>query len=197
MFDMFLLDNNDLEFKFLYSFARIKSCEKWTKVRLAFAKTKDGVYKSDASVSAVAQGRPHNNKRAKAARDSTTTVERLQSLIEQCITDATSHSTKREEKSEARWLVLMMKQDIKVNLLMTNIAAKKRNINLAFLMGADMATMDPQVKAWYLAERNLILNLMTGPAAATTTTTPTQSTASATTMPTASCPTPTGEELAI
>ena len=165
MFDMFRQDNNDLEFKFLHVFTRIESCEKWTECRLALTKTKDDVYNPDAPVSAAAEGRPDGNKKAQAARDSAPAAERLQSAIEMCIADAKSHAAMREEQSEARWSALMKKQDAKLDLLRTNVAAKKRNTDLAFLMGADTATMDPQVKTWYLAERDLILNQMPAPAA--------------------------------
>ena len=99
------------------------------------------------------------------ARDSTPTAERVQSSIDQCITDDKSHAVIREEKSEARWSALMKKQDAKLDLLRTNIAVKKRNNDLAFLMGADMAAMDPLVRAWFMAERAIILNQMPAQAA--------------------------------
>ncbi|KAE8817975.1 putative methionyl-tRNA synthetase [Hordeum vulgare] len=79
----------------------------------------------------------------------------------------------------------MTKQEAKFDLLRTNVVAKKHNTDLVFLKGGgDTATMDPQVKAWYLAEQNPILNLMPG-------TTATVSTPSATTSPTPTVATPT------
>ncbi|KAE8800523.1 putative methionyl-tRNA synthetase [Hordeum vulgare] len=147
MFDMFRQDNNDLEFKFLHVFARITSCKKWTEVRLALAKTNDNVYNPDVSVSGAAKEHHDDNKRAKAARDPTPTSERLQSSIEHCIADARSQYTKREEKSKVRWSALMTKHDVKLGLLRTNVAVKNSNTGLTFLMGADMAMLNLQVKA--------------------------------------------------
>ncbi|XP_044975983.1 uncharacterized protein LOC123443598 [Hordeum vulgare subsp. vulgare] len=188
MFEMFRRDSNtDADFKFLHVFTRIESCEKWAEARLALAKAKDDVHNPDAPISWAAKGWPDGNKKAKKARDSAPAFERLQALIEECIADTKSHSAMREEKSEARWSALMTKQGAKLDLLRTNVAAKKRNTNLAFLMGGgDTATMDPQVKAWYLAEQNLILNLMPGLAATAstpiTTTLPTPTVAAPTTI---------------
>ncbi|KAE8803244.1 putative methionyl-tRNA synthetase [Hordeum vulgare] len=114
--------------------------------RLALAKAKDDVYNPDAPALVAAEGHPYVNKRAKAARGTIPAVERLQSSIELCIADAKSNAAKREEKSKARWLVLMNKKGAKLDLLRTNFAVKKRNTNLAFLMGADVPTMDEHVK---------------------------------------------------
>ncbi|XP_037441623.1 uncharacterized protein LOC119309812 [Triticum dicoccoides] len=81
----------------------------------------------------------------------------------------------------------MTKQDVKLDLLWTNVGTKKRNTVLTFLMGADMSTMDEQIKAWYLAEHSLILNQMPS----TTTLTPGPSDEATPTLSTEATPTPT------
>ena len=64
---------------------------------------------------------------------------------------------------------------VKLGLLRTNVVAKKRNTNLAFLMGgADMLqSNDEAVKTWHLAECGLILNQLPSTAPPTPTQTPT------------------------
>ena len=79
----------------------------------------------------------------------------------------------------------MKNNAIKLDLLRTNVAAKKRNTDMAFLMGrADMLqSNDEKLKAWYLVQRGLILNELptatpTTPTTPTTTRTPSPNDAS-------------------
>ncbi|CAM0881035.1 unnamed protein product [Alopecurus aequalis] len=167
MFDMYRRDNNYAEFKFLHVFTRIESCEKWKEVHLALAKTKDGVYNPDAPTDPASASRPEGNKKAKAAKAKAPAAERVQAAIEQCIADAKDQAiakqqmnAEREEMINARWAALMKKSDIKIELLETNIASKKRVTDLAFLQAGDPATMTPQVAAWYKAECGKVLNQM-------------------------------------
>nr|XP_020192195.1 uncharacterized protein LOC109778056 [Aegilops tauschii subsp. strangulata] len=196
MFAMYREDSNtDQDFKYLHVFSQIEKCKKWAVVRRTLAKAKE-TYKPDAPTPGAVDGRLDDKKRAKSAKDAAPATARLQESIEHCVVDAKTRATQREEKIEARWSALMTNNTDKLDLLRTNVPTKKRNTDLAFLMGwgADMATMDEQVKAWYLAERGLILNQMTLTAAPTPTRTPTPlpspSNASATPSTEAS-PTPT------
>ncbi|KAE8788714.1 methionyl-trna synthetase [Hordeum vulgare] len=104
--------------------------------RLALAKAKNGVYNLDVPASAAAKGRLGGTKRVRTARDATPAVEWLQSSIEHCIADAKSNAAKREEKSEARSSALMIKQDVKLNLLRTNIAPKREEHRLGIPDGS-------------------------------------------------------------
>ncbi|KAE8797368.1 putative methionyl-tRNA synthetase [Hordeum vulgare] len=115
MFGMYRQDNSDQEFKFLHVFSKIESCEKWRKVRHALAKAKDA-YNLDTPAPTVEEGRPDGTRRARAASDAAPAVELLQSSIKQCIAHAKNRAAKREDKSDARWSVFMMKKD-KVELV--------------------------------------------------------------------------------
>ncbi|KAE8768846.1 methionyl-trna synthetase [Hordeum vulgare] len=113
----------------------IESCEKWRKVRLALDEVKE-TYNPNAPAPSAAEGRPDGTKKVRVARDVSSAAEQLQASIEQCIADVKSMTARREEKSNARWSTLMI-----------NVAAKKRNIGLEFLMGADTSTINEKVKA--------------------------------------------------
>ena len=68
---------------------------------------------------------------------------RVHESIEKCLTNAKNRAALREEKTEARWSALMTNSAVKLDLLRTNVAAKKTNTDLAFLMGgADMLRSD-------------------------------------------------------
>lgn len=161
MFAMFRQDSTpEQDFKYLHVFSRIDKCEKWTDVRRTLAKARE-TYQPDAPAPGAAAGRPDGNKKAKSARDAAPNAERLQASIEQCITDAKNHAVEREAKSDARWSAIFSTGQIKLDLLRTNVAAKKRNTDLAFLMAVDataVSAMDGPIKEWYMRERGLILD---------------------------------------
>ncbi|XP_020147238.1 uncharacterized protein [Aegilops tauschii subsp. strangulata] len=166
MFAMFRDDNSDTDFKYLHVFKRIDKCEKWAAVRRTLAKAKE-TYKPDAPTAGAADGCPDDNKGAKKAKYGETAAARVQEAVEHCIADAETRAAEREEKTEARWAVLMTNSAIKLDLLRANTAAKlkaqdakKRNNDFTFLMGgADMLQSgDEKLKAWFLAERGPILN---------------------------------------
>ena len=161
MFAMYRGDNQDADFKHLHVYKRIDKCEKWAEVRRALDKAKE-TYKPDATTPGASEGRPDDHKLAKKGKSVDAATARVQESIEHCLADAQARAVLREEKTEARWTSLMKNSAIKLDLLRTNVAAKKRNTDMAFLMGgADMLqSNDEQLRAWYMAERGLILNQM-------------------------------------
>ncbi|KAE8787589.1 putative methionyl-tRNA synthetase [Hordeum vulgare] len=163
------LDDTEAEEEGRKSWRRWNQNQRRKDVLLTLAKAKE-TYNLYAPTPAAVEGRPDGTKRAKKARDTAPAAEWMQSLIEKCIADTKNIIGKREKKSDAWWSALMMKQDVKLDLLRTNFIAKKRNTDLAFLMATDTSVIDEQVKAWYLIEGGLILNQMTAPTATTTTT---------------------------
>jgi hypothetical protein len=57
-------------------------------------------------------------------------------------------------------------------LLKTTSAAKKRNTDLAFLIGGNDAAMDEEMRPWYDAHRQVILRPPSSSSPSTTTSTP-------------------------
>ncbi|CAM0958615.1 unnamed protein product [Alopecurus aequalis] len=155
------------DFKFLHVFVVIEGCEKWAEVRRTLGKGKE--YVPDAVAAGASEGRPlMGHKKAKAARDGAPAAAKLQASIEACIADAQTQAGKREAIATQRWAELMANSQVKIDLLRTGTAAKKRNNDLAFLTGGDPAAMTPEVRARFLAQCDLILSDIS-PAAAPTT----------------------------
>jgi hypothetical protein len=69
MFKMYREDNEDVKFKSIHVFKRIKKCNKWAVVRASLGKGKDVPFDPTVPLPAVGQGRPEmGNKKAKQAR---------------------------------------------------------------------------------------------------------------------------------
>ena len=184
MFVMYRDDNGGQEFKYLHVFKRIDKCEKWADIRRTLAKAKE-TYKPDAPTPGASEGRTDGNKGAKKGKHADAATTRVQESIQHCLADAQVRAALCEEKTEARWSALTWTSAVKLDLFRTNITAKKRNTDLAFLLGgADMLqSTDEAVKAWYLAERGLIMNQLPSTMPPTPTTPPP--------TPTTTPPTPT------
>ena len=174
MFALYRQSNSDAEFKYLHVYKCIDKCKKWAEVRRTLDKAKE-TYKPDVPTPGASEGRPDGNKVAKKGKYADAATARVHESIEHCLADAQDRAVLREEKTEARWSALMSSSAVKLDLLRTNVAAKKRNTDLAFLLGgADMLqSTDEAVKAWYLAERGLILNQLPSTRPPTPTPTPT------------------------
>ena len=125
MLAMFHDDNSDVEFKYLHVFKRIDKCEKWAAVRRTLAKAKE-TYKPDAPTAGAADGRPDGNKGAKKAKHAESAAARVQESIEHCLADAKTRAAQREEKTEARWAVLMTNSAVKLDLLRANAVANSK-----------------------------------------------------------------------
>jgi hypothetical protein len=164
MFKMYHADNEDIEFKFIHVFKRIEKCDKWKLVRAALGKGKDFIVDPSASLSATRQGHPElGNKKGKQAREDASAMERLQSSIEKCIAGVAMNYAAREEKEaareekfDARWDKMFEKQEVKIGLLKTNVAAIKRKEDLA-LLTTDTSSMCTEVKVWHKAQCDMIL----------------------------------------
>jgi hypothetical protein len=157
-FDMYGDDSDGQQFKFLNVFARIEGSEKWAEVRRTLFKNKDEPYNPDTPAAAASVGRPElGQKKLKELKKSGNPGDRLQVSFERCWADARAHNAGRDTKYDARWKEMLSNQGTRIALLQTTSAAKKRNTDLAFLIGGNDAAMDEETRAWYDAHRQAIL----------------------------------------
>jgi uncharacterized protein YaaQ len=68
-----------------------------------------------------------------------------------------AHAAGRDNKCNARWKEMLANQGVRITLLKATSAAKKRNTNLAFLIGGNDAAMDEETRALYDAHHQDIL----------------------------------------
>jgi hypothetical protein len=103
----------------------------------------------------------------------------MHTMLEKCLTDAATLSATRDAQFADRWSAVMAKQDVKIGLVKTKVAAKKRTQDMAFLM-TGTAEMPPAIKAWFDSQCAIILQEMS--AATETATTETAATATPTSV---------------
>jgi uncharacterized protein YaaQ len=81
----------------------------------------------------------------------------LQASFDKCWADARAHAAGRDDKYDVRWKEMLTNQDFRITLLKATSVAKKRNTNLALLIGGNDDKMDKETRAWYDAHRQDIL----------------------------------------
>jgi hypothetical protein len=149
-FDMYGNDTDGQQFKYLNVFARIEGCEKWAEVRRNLSKNKDEQYNPDAPAASASTVRPEpDQKKLKELKKSGHPADRLQASFDKCWADARAHNTGRDTKYDARWKEMLANQGVRIVLLKTTSAVKKRNTDLAFLIGDNDTAMDEETRAWY------------------------------------------------
>jgi hypothetical protein len=157
-FDMYSDDTDGQTFKYLNVFARIEGCEKWAEVRCNLSKNKDEQYNPDAPAAAASTGRPElGQKKLKELKKAGHPADRLQESFDKCWADVKAQAAGRDTKYDVRWKEMLANQGAQIALLKITSAAKKRNTDLAFLIGGNDAAMDDETRAWYDAHRQAIL----------------------------------------
>jgi hypothetical protein len=153
------MDDTGMQFKFLNVYARIEKCEKWAETRKTLSKSKTEQYNPDAPAAGSADGRPElGQKKLKDLKKMGHPAERMQASFDKCWADARTHAAGRDDKFDGRWREMLANQGVRIALLKTTAAAKKRNTDLAFLMGGgNMELMDEETRNWYQGHRSDIL----------------------------------------
>nr|XP_051221484.1 uncharacterized protein LOC127339705 [Lolium perenne] len=129
-------DDTGMQFKFLNVYARLENCEKWKETRTTLSKSKTEQYNPDAPAAGAAEGRLElGQKKLKELKKTGNPADRMQASIDKCRADLRTHADGRNDKFDGRWREMLANQGVRIALLKTTTAAKKRNTNLAFLMG--------------------------------------------------------------
>jgi hypothetical protein len=95
-------------------------------------------------------GRPElGQKKLKELKKAGHPADRLQASFDKCWADVRAHAAGRDTKYDARRKEMLANQGAQIALLKTTFAVKKRNTDLAFLIGGNDAAMDEEMRAWY------------------------------------------------
>ena len=174
-------DDTGSQFKFLNVYSRIEKCEKWTETRTSLSKSKTEQYNPDAPAPGSSNGRPElGQKKLKDLKKMGHPAERMQASFNKCWADARTHAAGRDDKFDGRWREMLANQGARVALLKTTAAVKKRNTDLAFLMGGgNTELMDEETRNWYEGHRSDILR--PAPASSSSSPAPTSSSSPSTT----------------
>jgi hypothetical protein len=81
----------------------------------------------------------------------------LQASFDKCWADARAHAAGRDDKYDMQWKEMLANQGVRIALLKATSVVKKRNTDLAFLIGGNDGKMDEETRAWYDAHRQDIL----------------------------------------
>jgi hypothetical protein len=173
-------DDTGSQFKFLNVYSRIEKCEKWTETRTNLSKSKTEQYNPDAPPPGSSDGRPElGQKKLKDLKKMGHPAERMQASFDKCWADARTHAAGRDDKFDGRWREMLANQGARIALLKTMAAVKKRNTDLAFLMGGNTELMDEETRNWYEGHRSDILR--PAPASSSSSPAPTSSSSPSTT----------------
>ena len=152
------MDDTGMQFKFLNVYARLENCEKWKETRTTLSKSKTEQYNPDAPAAGSADERPElGQKKLKELKKTGNPADRMQASIDKCWADLRTHADGRNDKFDGRWREMLANQGVRNTLLKTTAAAKKRNTDLAFLMGGNTDLMYEETRIWYQGHRSDIL----------------------------------------
>jgi hypothetical protein len=101
-------------FVLLHCYSKLKKSKKWRLTRISLSKGKYAI-DLDAPL-ATSAGHPIDNKADMAALADTTTTEKTQASITQCLAEVSSTLLFRDKKTDERWATLLKRQEEKMDV---------------------------------------------------------------------------------